>query len=115
MHAVNNTHAGEADAMQTTSTHRNTRLMIVLALLTGFGILTSTSVAAEESIFGNVNLFKNVQLEDILDGDVRMVGKRNAGLHLSSMSQSRDARYFSEHDGGSTSDSGVHVSWKVSW
>lgn len=101
--------------MQTTRTHRKTRLMIVLALLTGFGILTSTSVAAEETIFGNVNLFKNAQLEDILDGDVRMVGKRNAGLHLSSKPQSRDARYFSEHDGGSASDSGVHVSWKLSW
>ena len=34
-HAVYNTDAEEADAMQTTRTHRKTRLMIVLALLTG--------------------------------------------------------------------------------
>ncbi len=110
-----NTDAGEADPMQTARTHRNTRLSIMLALLTGIGVLTSTSVAAEESIFGNVNLFKNAQFEDMLDGDVRMVGKRNAGLHLSSTPQSRDARYYSQHDSGSASDSGVHLSWKLSW
>ena len=89
--------------------------MIVLALLMGIGVLSSTSAAAEESIFGDANLFKNDQFEDLLDGDVRMVGKRNAGLHLSSAPQSRDARYYSQHDAGSASDSGVHLSWKLSW
>ena len=101
--------------MQTKRTLRKPDLLFVLTLLTGLGVLASTSAVAEESIFGNAKLFKNAQYEDLLDGDVKMLGNRDAGLHLSSKSQSTSARYVGQHDGGSTGDSGVHLSWKLSW
>lgn len=110
-----NTEAEEADTMQTRRTTRKPDLLFVLTLLTGLGVLASTTAVAEESIFSNVNLFKNVMLEDLRDGDLRMAGDRHTGLHLSSKPQSRAARYVSLNGGGSPSDSGVHMSWKLSW
>ena len=101
--------------MQTRRTHRKTYLMFVLALFVGFGTLTSSTAAAEETLFGQINLFKNVQLEQMLEGDVVMAGNERAGMHLSSSSKTRDARYSSLHDKDGFSDSGVHLSWKVSW
>lgn len=101
--------------MQTRRITRKPDLLFVLTLLTGIGVLTSTSALAEESIFGNVNLFRSVQLEDLRDGDLRMAGDRHAGLHLSARSQSQSARYNVQHDGSATSDTGVHMSWKLSW
>jgi hypothetical protein len=110
-----NTEAEEADTMQTRRTIRKPDMLFVLTLLTGLGVLASTTAVAEESIFSNVNLFRNVQLEDLRDGDLRMVGDRNTGLHLSARSQSQSARYIGQHDGHATSDTGVHMSWKLAW
>jgi hypothetical protein len=110
-----NTEAEEADTMQTRRTTRKPDLLFVLILLTGLGVLASTTAVAEEPIFGNVNLFRNVTLEDLRDGDLRMAGDRHAGLHLSARSQSKSARYTGQHDSHATSDTGVHVSWKLAW
>jgi hypothetical protein len=110
-----NTEAGEADTMQTRRKIRKPDLLFVLTLLTGLGVFTSSTAVAEESLFSNANLFKNAHLEDLRDGDVRMTGNRHAGLHLSARSQSKSARYVGQHDGGASSDAGVHMSWKLSW
>ena len=96
-------------------TIRKPDLLFVLTLLTGFGVLASTTVAAEESLFGDANLFSNAQFEDLLDGDVKVSGNRHAGLHLSSKSQAHGARYLGQHGDAAVSDSGVHLSWKLSW
>ena len=101
--------------MQTRRITRKPDLLFVLTLLTGIGVLTSTTALAEESIFGNVNLFRSAQLEDLRDGDLRMAGDRHTGLHLSAKPQSQSARYNVQHDGQAFSDAGVHMSWKLSW
>ncbi|MGB5260431.1 MAG: hypothetical protein WBO34_07915 [Gammaproteobacteria bacterium] len=110
-----NTEAEVADTMQTRRSFMKPDLLIAVTLLTGLGVLASTTAIAEESLFSNANLFRNAQLDDLRDGDVRMAGNQHTGLHLSARSQSQSVRYVGQHDGGKTSDAGVHMSWKLSW
>ena len=100
--------------MLTTRTHRTARLIFALALFAGFGILSSSAVA-DESLFSQSDLFRNAQLEQLFQGDFVMAGNERAGMHLSSSSKTRDARYSSMHDKAGFSDRGIHLSWRASW
>ena len=101
--------------MQNSHSNRKSVPLLVMILLTGFCVFGITNASADESIFDNVKLFQNAHLEQLLDGDVIMSGSERAGLHLSSKSQTGDARYVSQHNGSAMRDSGVHVSWKIAW
>jgi hypothetical protein len=90
-------------------------LLVALTFLTIIGIFSSSTVAAEESIFSNVDLFSNAYMADMMDGDVQVAGNHLAGVHLSVESQTQSARYVDQHNGQSSGDSGVHLSWKLSW
>ena len=94
---------------------RKPDLLVVLVLLTGVGVFTSTAAGAEEAMFSDVNLFNNGIYDDLLDGDVRMAGDQRNGLHLSSRSGTDSARYVSDHGQDAGSSSGVHFSWKLAW
>jgi len=101
--------------MQNMYTNRKPVPLLVMILLTALCVFGITNANADESIFDNVNLFQNAHLEQLLDGDVIMSGNERAGLHLSSKSQTGNARYVSQHSGSAMRDSGVHMSWKIAW
>lgn len=105
----------EAIAMQFKRAFQKPDLLLVLVLLTGVGVFTSTAAGAEESIFSDVNLFRGGVLDDLLDGDVRMAGDQRNGLHMSSRAETDAARYVSRHGQDAGSNSGVHFSWKLAW
>jgi len=90
-------------------------LLLVLTLVTGLGVFTSSVADAGESLFSNVKLFGNVYLNNLRDGDIRMAGNQRAGLHLSSASKSRSSQYVSQHEERVASNSGVRVSWNITW
>ena len=95
--------------------NRKSELIMALVLLGAGGLFGSTAASAEDSLFSDINLFRNHILEDVRDGDVQMAGNGRSGLHLSSSSQTNAARYVSSHGADSVSNSGVHVSWKLAW
>ena len=101
--------------MQNRHTNRKPVPLLVMILLTGLCVFSITTASADESIFDNVKLFQNVYLEQLRDGDVIMSGGERAGLYLSAKSQTGNARYVSQHNGSAFRDSGVHMSWKISW
>ena len=101
--------------MQTKRVIRKSGLLTPLILLTVSGALTSTMASAEEGFFADANLFKNVYIDNLVDGDVQVAGNHHAGLHLTSKSRTRSAQYVSQHAGKSGSDSGIHLSWQMSW
>ena len=101
--------------MQNRHTNRKSAPLLVMILLTSLCVFGITNASADESIFDNVKLFQNVYLQQLRDGDMIMSGSERAGLHLSAKSQTGNARYASQHNGSAFRDSGVHMSWKISW
>ena len=101
--------------MQTRQTIRKPAPLLIVTLLTIVCVFSISSAKAEEPILGGVNLFKSMQFEDLYDGDVRMAGSEQAGLHLSAGSAPNASPYVSQHGGGAKSDTGVRMSWKLSW
>ncbi len=101
--------------MQTKREIRKPDLLASMVLLTGSMLLTSTAAGAEEGYFTNVNLFKNVYVDNLLEGHVQVAGNQHTGVHLSTKSQTQSARYVGQHEGKSGSNSGVHLSWQLSW
>ena len=101
--------------MHTRQTIHKPAPLLIVTLLTIVCIFSISSAKAEESILGGANLFKGMQFEDLYDGDVRMAGSEQAGLHLSAGTAPNASRYVSQHDDGAKSDAGVRMSWKLSW
>jgi hypothetical protein len=94
---------------------RKPDLLLVLTLLTGLGVLMTATVDAEERLFSNIDLFNNVGIDDLMDGNVQVAGNHRAGLHLSVDSMSQAAQYHSPHGLQFTDDADVYFSWKLSW
>ena len=57
---------------------RKPDLLIVLTLLTGLGVLTSTTVDADETQLSDIDLFNNTAIDDLLDGDIQVAGNKRA-------------------------------------
>ena len=101
--------------MQTRQTIPKPVPSLLVTLLTLVCIFNISTVKADETILSSVKLFKNNQFEDLYDGDVRMAGSEQAGLHLSAGSAPNSSRYVSQYSDSSKSDTGVRMSWKLSW
>ena len=101
--------------MQTRQTVRKPVPLLLVTLLTVICIFNISTARADESILNSANLFKSANFEDLYDGDVRMAGSEQAGLHLSAGPAPNASHYVSQHTDSAKSDTGVRMSWKVSW
>ena len=110
-----NRRAEEAAIMHASQTFRKSAPLVLVTLMTLFCIFSISTAKAEESILGGADLFKSMPFEDLYDGDVRMAGSEQAGLHLSAGSAPNASHYVSQHSDGSSSEVGVRMSWKLSW
>lgn len=101
--------------MHASQTFRKPAPLVLVTLMTLFCIFSISTAKAEESILGGADLFRSMPFEDLYDGDVRMAGSEQAGLHLSAGSAPNASHYVSQHEDGVKSDAGVRMSWKLSW
>lgn len=96
---------------------RSGRLFITL-LVAGCSLIISGTVVADDASPRSLVLFDTPLMRTLVDGELKLadVGHR-AGVHMSLESATREtgALYSSPVADNLTSESGVHLSYRLSW